>query len=31
MKKGCVNIHCIALRNYFIGHKIIVMVLSWSN
>jgi len=26
-----VNIHCTALRNDFIGHKIIVMVLSWLN
>ena len=24
-----VNFHCTALRNDFIGHKIIVMVLSW--
>jgi len=26
-----VNIHCTALRNDFIGHKIIVMALSWLN
>jgi len=24
-----VNIHCTALRNDYIGHKMIVMVLSW--
>jgi len=26
-----VNIHCTALRNDFIGHIIIVVVLSWLN
>jgi len=26
-----VNVHCTALRNDFIGHKSIVMVLSWLN
>jgi len=26
-----VNIYCTALRNVFIGHKTIVMVLSWLN
>jgi len=26
-----VNIHCTAFRNDFIGHKIIVMILSWLN
>jgi len=30
-KRVEVNIHCTALRNDFIGHKIIVMVLSWLN